>query len=225
MENKRITDDEINIAYTLLEGREKITIVDIGAADLSHSVRFRQKFGYGVKIYAMEPDLNYQARNIHFSKNFQIEYSPCLMVGEKKDEVRFYPSTTYRKWTGTDEVWAGSGSIYKPNKEHIDKVYPTLEFDEVGYDVCSYTWDSFVESREIESVDYLHIDAQGAEYEIIKSATKCLPDFIFAEISDFETYHTGIKLEDFDYMMFQKGYVMIATDEANALYLRAQKML
>jgi len=223
MENKSLTNDEIDISYTLLEGREKIVIVDIGAADLSHSVRFRQKFGWDIKIYAMEPDLHYQPANISHSKAFHIEYSPCLMVGDDRKEVRFYPSVSYeRVATG---LWSGSGSIYKPNQEVIDKLYPTLTFDEVGYEICSYSWDAFVETNKIEKVDYLHIDAQGAEYEILKAATKALPDFIFAEISDFETYHTGVKLVDFDYMMFQKGYVLIATDEANALYLKAQKMI
>lgn len=224
MERKTITQDEVEICGNLLEGRENIVIFDVGAADLTHSVRFRSKFN-DAKIFSIEPDRNYQSRNYHISKSFNIDYSPCVMVGEKKYWTRFYPSTKYKGYTGTDELWSGSGSIYKPNKEHIDRVYPSLEFDEIGYEVCSYTWDSFVESRAVDHVDYLHIDTQGAEYEIIKSATKCLPDFIFAEISDFDTYHTGIKLEDFDEMMFNKGYVLVATDEANALYLKAQKIL
>jgi len=225
MEGKTITQDEIEIVYNLLEGRERVCIVDLGAADLTHSVRFRDKFGSRASIYAIEPDRNYEAKNYHNAKSFQIDFTPALISGEDREAVRFYPSTTYERYTGSKTLWAGSGSIYKPNKEFIDRTYPTLEFDEEGYEVKSYSWDTFVESRRIESVDYLHIDSQGAEYEIIKNMTKVFPDFIFAEISDFETYHTGVKLEDFDLMMFDKGYVLVATDEANALYIKAQKML
>ncbi len=221
MENKTITQDEVQILKTLMEGREKITILDIGAADLSHSVQFRNVFP-DARIYAVEPDINYQAQNLHFSRMFQIEYSPCLLSGQE-GEVRFYPSTTYEGYTGNKSLWAGSGSIYKPNKEFIDKNYPTLEFDTEGYEVCSYTFDGFCRSRNIDKIDYLHIDAQGAEYEILKDAT-ILPDYIFAEISDFETYHSNTNRENWEYMLYQKGYVLIAEDEANALYLKATKI-
>ena len=63
MEGKTITQDEIEIVYNLLEGRERVCIVDLGAADLTHSVRFREKFGSRASIYAIERDRNYEAKN------------------------------------------------------------------------------------------------------------------------------------------------------------------
>lgn len=219
--NPNLTQDEIKVCHTLLEGRKDIIILDIGAADLTHSFLFKKHIP-DCKVFALEPDQTYQPRNVHQSENIGVDYTPGLM-SKQDGEVQFYPSVSYKGHAPGH--WAGSGSIYKPNQEVIDKTYPTLEFDQKGYSITSYTWDSFIKLKNIDHVDWLHIDVQGAEYEILEEASLSLPDFIFAETCEFDVYHTGVTRDQFDFMMFNKGYVVIATDETNTLYLKAQKIM
>jgi len=213
--------DEIEILKELLKGTQNPIILDIGAADMTHSQMFRHIFPEA-KIFAVEPDHNYKEHNEMMSSAYNIDYTYGVLC-DTNSPVRFYPSTSYLRIG--EEKWSGSGSIFTPNQEVIDTKYPTLSFDETGYEVPGYTWEAFMEMKGITHIDYLHIDTQGAEYSILKMIDKTFPLYIFSEICEFDTYNTGTTRDRFDDMLYQKNYVCIGDDGANALYIRAQKII
>jgi FkbM family methyltransferase len=210
---------EFEFIQNLLQEIENKVIVDIGAADLSHSIAFRKIFG-DAKIYSVEPDRFYEKSNEINSGRFDINLTKGV-VSNTNGRVLFFPSTSYGKMP----VWPGSGSIYKPNHEVIEKKYNGLTFDETGYEVESYTWRGFISLKGIKKVDWLHIDAQGAEFDIINGITECFPEYIWAETCEFDTYHTERTENDFNEMMREKGYTSIYNDGADTFYVRAKQVL
>lgn len=210
---------EFEFLQSLLTGIDDKVIIDIGAADLSHSVTFRKIFS-DAKIYSVEPDKYYDRVNDENSKAFDINLTKGV-ISDKNGRVLFYPSTSYGKMP----VWPGSGSIYKPNHEVIEKKYNGLCFDETGYEVESYTWRGFLSLKGIKKVDWLHIDAQGAEFDIINNITECHPQYIWAETCEFDTYFTGKTEADFNEMITEKGYISVYKTDADTFYVRPKKVL
>lgn len=210
---------EFEFMMKLLQGVEDKVIVDIGAADLSHSVAFRNMFS-DAKIYSVEPDKFYETKNDENSERFNINLTKGV-VSNTNGRVLFFPSTSYGKMP----IWPGSGSIYKPNHEVIEKKYNGLRFDETGYEVESYTWRGFISLKGIKKVDWLHIDAQGAEFDIINGITECMPEYIWAETCEFDTYFTGKTEDDFHAMMREKGYFSIYNDGADTFYIKTKQVL
>jgi FkbM family methyltransferase len=143
------------------------------------------------KIYCFEPD----PRAIRSFKNNlgpdldKVELFE-LAVSDRTGQVDFYSST------GGDrpEGWDLSGSIRRP-KNHLH-VYPWVKFETiVTVDTCRL--DDWCARNGVKQVDFIWMDVQGAEADVIAGAPKILREtrFVYTEYSNKELYEGQLPLK------------------------------
>lgn len=182
-----------------------IVIYDIGCGQQGDSHAFKSLFPHAA-VYAFECSQYWKEQNISYASENGIHYHH-IAIADHCNGVTFYPSATYR-----GQEWPWSGSIYAPN---IDPLKGGLTFGE-AYTVPSTTLNEFC--KEHPAPNFIHIDAQGAEYSIFKDMEIC-PEVIWAEIGAFQLYDTNVTYEQFNDMMLSKGYIQKYINHNDALYV------
>lgn len=187
-------------------GLEHHNIFDIGCADLHDACQFLDHTDG--KVFAFECNPVWSEQNLERSKNIDRLYYYDCAISDKDGTEDFVPSDSL-----DGQEWNWSGSLFAPTEN--------LKTDK-------WTWKDAVSvvSRSIDSIclenqcvpNFIHIDAQGAEYKIFKDMI-ARPMAIWCEISEFENYDTGVKRTDFHSMMLSKGYMLVHTQECDALYV------
>jgi FkbM family methyltransferase len=201
--------NETRVIQKTLGQKKDLIIFDIGGCNFHDSLYLKQYFPNS-EIYSFEPSRD----NLNSYKE-QADRSGVLVVpvavSNKNDATVFYNSPTH----------IGSGSTLKPKvKEgtHEGINHDGLLYDMDGYEVQIVRLDTFCELNNIDHIDYLHIDVQGAEKFVIEGLGNIRPYFIFAETCEFETYESGITTEDFDLYMDSLGYEIIKRFRDDTLY-------
>jgi FkbM family methyltransferase len=183
-----------------------IVIYDIGCADIvGDSQSFKLTFPQA-EIYAFECSHYWKEHNTLHASNMGIHYHH-IAIADHCNGVTFYPSDK-----NYEQEWPWSGSIYSPDSNLVNV---GLTFGE-AYTVPSTTLNEFC--KEHPTPNFIHIDAQGAEYSIFKDM-EVYPEAIWAEIGAFHLYDTSITCEQFNDMMLSKGYIQKYIDHNDALYV------
>jgi len=116
-----------------------------------------------------------------------------------------------------------SSSILSP-KDHLTH-HPNVRFPTTE-EVVVNTLDSF----EIENCNFINMDVQGYELEVLKGATKTLEhvDYVYCEVNRAEVYENNAFVEEIDAFLSQYNMIRVETDWAgeiwgDALYVRTEK--
>lgn len=184
-----------------------IVIFDIGCADVSGDSKLFKTLLPNAEVYAFECSETWREHNILHAEQANIHYFHVAM-SDNTEGVTFYPSANYQ-----EQTWPWSGSIYKPS-DYLDSV--GLKFGE-AYTVPSITLNQFCSEHNV-TPNFIHIDAQGAEYNIFKDM-QIRPEAIWAEISEFHLYDTGVTYNEFNQMMLNYGYQQKYLDTHDTLYV------
>jgi 2-O-methyltransferase len=167
---------------TLLEKVDP-TILEIGCNNGSDTLGFFSVMPKA-RIYCFEPDpraISRFKRNLadHFDRVTLIEAA----VSNQNGQIEFHASSG----GDSDKGWDQSGSIRQP-KYHL-REYPWVKFDKI-IPVKTCRLDDWCAETGIEEVDFIWMDVQGAEGDIIKGATRTLEKtrFLYTEYSDNELY-------------------------------------
>ena len=161
-------------AYQIIGKSPKI-IFDVGSHNGSSINRFSKLFGKP-QIFAFEPnnDLYFKIKDKFQDKNIHISNKA---LGKQKGTVEF---NSHNSSTGSSSLLdfnpnSSFASRRKLTRTNVDRVK-----------VLMTTLDDVVSSRELEKIDYLKIDTQGTELEVLLGAEKLLKlkkiDFIEFEI-------------------------------------------
>ena len=107
-----------------------------------------------------------------------------------------------------------SCSILEP-KHHLT-MYPGIIFNDKEL-VYVETLDSILDpevSKEFAKVNFLNMDVQGYELEVLKGALKTLPqiDYILTEINVDEMYDGCVKFKELFEFLTQQGFYIAETD-------------
>ena len=129
------------------------------------------------------------------------------MQCQMKMIVSFY-QTTYPDNTVEGNDFMVMGSIYdikeeKKAKHHLKNI-DTIEINAI-------TFDSFCEINDITSIDFAHIDVEGAGFDVISGMNNVLPKMIFIEqegIEFFKNKTTGGNANLLN-LFKNKGYELI----------------
>ncbi len=146
----------------------KFTIIEIGALELSKKEPFYELLEHFPKSKIIGFEIEEKVcdeMNLKAPKG--VEYYPHAL-GEKNERKKLY-NTEHPMCT----------SLYKPNEKLI-RLYNNLEFaylkDETEIDTI--TLDAFVGKYNIEDIDFIKIDVQGAELDIFKGGKNVLKNVI-----------------------------------------------
>ena len=161
------------------------TILEIGCNDGGDTLAFLHAMP-DAKIYCFEPDPRAVER---FKSNLGSSLARVrlyqIAISDRKGQIDFHTSTS-------DDVdfpkgWDRSGSIRRP-KSHL-AVYPWVRFDEsITVNTCRL--DDWCTENDIKEIDFIWMDVQGAEGDVIAGATRILEKtrFVYTEYGNDELY-------------------------------------
>ncbi len=167
------------VERTFCDSRRK-TFIEIGANDGSDTKWLSDI--PGVFIHAFEPDPRlpiFTKSNIFWEQT---------AIGNHVGMTKFYPSVI-----SNNNKWTQSGSIRRPTG-HLER-YPEVKFGE-PFVVNIKTLDRYCSDMCIKRIDFIWVDAQGAEGDIILGGQKTLANtkFLYTEYSDIPMYESQVNL-------------------------------
>jgi FkbM family methyltransferase len=164
-------------------------ILEIGANDGGHTQWFLDIFE-NPTIYCFEPDPRAAAR---FRKNVGTRPNVTLFelaISDRDGKIAFYQSGGARDGEHVDmmpEGWDLSGSIRKP-KDHLI-IEPGVTFDRT-INIPTTSLDRWADQHSIGNVDFVWMDVQGAERDVLNGGKRTLARtrFLYTEYGDREMY-------------------------------------
>ena len=130
-----------------------------------------------------------------------------MAVSNKNGKLRFFKNSI-----------SHTNSIYKVNLNSIDSIRATKErslsnstyIDEINkeIEVESIVLKKFINNNDIEHIDLLKIDVQGAEVEVLKGAELSVIDNIIIEISFFDFYEKSSSFHDIEERLIPEGFYL-----------------
>lgn len=166
-----------------LLSKDDAVIFEIGSADGQDTLKFLNLFkNPNFKIYGFEPE----PKNIKLIKekiNDSRFYLFKGVISDTNGEISFNRSST-----GNPEDLSLSGSIMQP-KNHL-KEWDWIHFDE-KITVPSITLDTFCKDKNIDVIDFVWCDVQGAEEKVILGGKETFANkvrYLYTEYSNNELY-------------------------------------
>jgi len=187
-----------------------MTVVDAGANIGLHSLFFSKRVGKEGKIYAFEPSRNIFSRlTAHIGDNRikNIE-GLCLALGAKQ---------------GTAEV--------VDNEEDTSRTFLRSDSSDRGKEsmVTVETLDSFAKFRGLEKIDFLKIDVEGFESEILAGALQLLSrhaiKVIQVELDERSLGRSGSKKSDVVALLIQNNYGLCHWNSTDRKFERSTRQM
>lgn len=177
--------------WELIGGTEAPVILEIGANNGDHTVRFLKLFPRA-RIYAFEPD----PRAI---RKFKAQVSDPrarlfeMAIGAVDGEAEFHVSSGLpenmpaHKRAQYPEGWDLSGSLRAPKTHKI--VWPWVKFEQT-IAIPVKRLDTWAQENGVDRIDFIWADVQGAEGDLIAGGRAALARtrYFYTEYSDHEDY-------------------------------------
>ncbi len=174
--------------------RDNPVIFEIGANTGTDTIKFAQEFPKA-KIYAFEPDPDVFKKLVDNVSGYPNIFLYQMAVSDQEGISYFYSSDQ-----------GLSGSLREP-REHL-RVYPQVSFyDPIQVRVTSL--DFFVGIYQIETIDFMWADVQGAERNLIgggKNTFSKKVKYFFTEFSKTELYQGAPNLGEI--LQLLPGYAL-----------------
>ncbi|MCP1838206.1 FkbM family methyltransferase [Bradyrhizobium sp. USDA 4524] len=165
-------------------------ILDIGCNDGTDTQHFLTLCPQA-QLYCFEPDPRAIAR-------FKKKLGPSLAkvklleiaISDRNGTIDFHPSNA----DGDAKEWDLSGSIRRP-KNHLTE-YDWVRFDR-PFSVETRRLDDWCSDAKVNAVDFIWMDVQGAEADVIAGGMQTLSNtrFIYTEYSDRELYEGQLSMQ------------------------------
>jgi FkbM family methyltransferase len=162
-----------------------LVIFDIGSRDCIQSIEFSKYFPKA-SIYAFECNPN----TIDICRNNIIGYDNIKLIeGAVTDydgTIKFYPIDQEKTVTSWKDGNPGASSLFKSNGS-----YPYEKYVQDEITTNCHRLDTVMKKENINKVDIIWMDLQGAELLALKSLDDNLKnvDYIYTEVSFKEIYH------------------------------------
>ena len=149
----------------------------------------------------------FEASSRTFAKlKFQVGCSSCynFALGAVDSISKMYVETRNQ---------GQSNSLLKPLLH--SKQYPQITFDETE-EVIVRPLDSF----KVKGCNFLNIDVQGFELEVLKGSEESLPDinYIYSEVNRAETYENCAQIGEMDGFLSRHGFKRVETIWAGGIW-------
>jgi len=159
----------------------------------------------------------YQKNNVKNLIVFEPQKIPFQKLSSVVDSIGFNNVKLINKALGnscaTVEMTCNDGglcsSILKP--KHVLQQYPDIIFDRKE-SVEMVTMDSVI--GKTHDYNFLNMDTQGYELEVLKGATKTLEkiDYVYTEVNNTEVYENNALIEEIDEFLIDYNMVRVVTD-------------
>jgi FkbM family methyltransferase len=182
----------------LLEKFSSPVIFDVGAYDGCITKAYRELFP-SAKIYSFEPTPEIYEKLGETTKSDKFIYTYRLTVSENNEISRFH----INKFSPTNSL---------PKTDLRGHLYwgKNLLDTERQIEVQSITLDDFCASNDINSIDLLKLDIQGAEIKALKGARNLLKNhsiaLIYTEVIMMPTYQNQSLFHELLFFLYELNY-------------------
>ena len=205
----------------LIGEKEEVIIFEIGCADGRDTRKFLQTFGDNLKLYTFDPEpVNIKALSEIGATNYRGEsnndiiqdprniFHPYAMCDEDKTII-FNRSRDIGYPDKGEGVGRYSGSIHDPVNQA--SMYTGILFDQT-VEAQGRSLDSFCKEKFIEHIDFIWMDTQGAEREVLGGMKESYTniDYIYTEYYNEEMYKDQIYLNGIVEML-SENFDLLAT--------------
>ena len=196
---------------SLFKTKSNLIVFDIGACEGEESIKYSRLFP-NASIYSFEPlpenislirnnFRNYQVKNAHY-------YNKA--VSSKNGVTDFFVSSGHPEHAAKSDWDYGnkSSSLLQPDK-HLE-VASFIKF-ETRIKVETITLKSFCTENNIRSIDFLHMDVQGAELMVLEGAQDLISAIkvIWLEVSKIEFYKQQPLVHDIQKFMKANRFFLL----------------
>lgn len=194
---------------------DNVAIIDCGAHVGADSVELARIFRRG-KVYSFEPVPALFQLLVRNSRKYSNIHCYQLALGNMNGTTKMFVSSG-----GSD----GSSSLLPPTGHLVD--HPDVHFKETT-EARTITLDAWAAENNIQQIDFLWLDMQGFEFQMLQASTKILPTVkaIHTEVSTRETYKGAVLYGDLKQWLGGQGFEVVTeaippgTDMGNVLFVR-----
>ena len=173
--------------------KEGMTVLDIGAHHGFYTILASKRVGASGRVIAFEPSPGEQRRlSLHLKINHctNVKVEPFALAGQGGEATFFIVEGRNTAFNSLRPP-----AVSKPTKKIT---------------VGTSTLDNYIKKEHIDHVDFIKIDAEGAELEILRGAKcsfnqNCCP-VIMAEVSDMRTEQWGYQASEIFDHLSERGY-------------------
>ncbi|MGJ8743213.1 FkbM family methyltransferase [Polaribacter sp.] len=200
------------VVTKLFNTNEKLTFFDIGACEGLSSVRYLSIFS-NAEIFTFEPvPKNFEKVLKNKEKhNLKTLYPFQLGLSFEIGEATFYlssghPPNKEKPDDNSSDFGNKSSSLYKPDK--TKEIHPWLKFKET-ITIKTTTLDNFCETKKVTSIDFIHMDVQGAELMVLQGGKNMLKNIksIWLEVEKISLYKDQALKKDIENFLSNRGFV------------------
>lgn len=197
----------------LFSRNQALVIFDIGACEAEDSIRYANLFPKST-VYAFEPrtDNCFKAKELirqYKKSNIVLEH---VALGNKNGVAEFFLSEGDPRELKNDEHWnyGNKSSSLLPPSDEIKKHTEWLKFNN-KIEVGTKRLDDYVKEKKIESIDFVHLDVQGAELMVLHGAGNFLKNIksVWLEVESVELYKNQPLKNDVELFMKENFFVNI----------------
>lgn len=209
------TETEIRSFFNI---NSKLIVFDIGSCDALDSIKYSRLLP-NAQIFAFEP----LSKNITLIQSNILKYSAGNIsifqkaLSNTKGFADFYVSEGNPEELKTTEWDFGnkSSSLLPPDK--TKETHEWLKFNAVE-NVETDTLDNFCRNASITSIDYIHMDVQGAELLVLEGAANMISNIkmIWLEVENITLYKDQPLKNDIEQFMTKHGFTKIK-DTVNSI--------
>jgi FkbM family methyltransferase len=184
-----------------------MVVIDVGANQGLYTLLAACRVGPGGRVIAFEPappDFGKLERNVALNRYSQVVLEN-MAVGEAVGNTEFYVCLGHQ---------GGLSSRRRPLAD--DLVVPTQLVT-----TSLTTLDAYLRFKNIARVDFLKIDVEGGELEVLKGATMLLSNgvrpVILCEVEDIRTQSWGYKAAEITSLLERYGFALYSIAPGGAL--------
>ncbi|MCX7906601.1 MAG: FkbM family methyltransferase [Bacteroidetes bacterium] len=184
--------------------REGMIVLDIGAHHGFYTLLASRKVGSSGRVIAFEPSPRERNRlrwNLRLNRCHNVKVEPFALGKQTGKRDLFLVM-------GKD---TGCNSLVRPNVSD-----PTLSMS-----IYTTTLDDYIEQNKIKYLDFIKMDAEGAEFEVLQGSIQLLshpPRPIWlVEMQDIRTQPWGYKAVDIYNFLLSKDYLWFSIDYEGGL--------
>lgn len=198
----------------LFNKKDKLLIFDIGGCEGEDSIRYSRLFPQA-KVWVFEPLPENQEiikTNIEASNLKNIQLFP-IALSDQRGYSDFFVSSGRPDGVEPDTDWDfgnKSSSLLKPGG--VLNTFTWLNFKSV-IQVKTDTLHHIFADYQIEGIDFIHMDVQGAELRVLKGTKEYLKRIkaIWLEVSETPLYHNQPLKNDIHEFMIKNNFKLIKT--------------
>lgn len=170
------------------------TLIEVGAYDGRDSLNF---YNQGFRVFTFEPkkDLyeNLVNKTKHLNNYTVIPKAVCLKNGKTQFNIC--------KFGGASSILS-----FRNEKELIENWSENrtdIHYSGISYEVDTIRLDTFIEENKLENtiIDYLHIDAQGVDLDVLKSLGKYINNVLEGVVETVIEQKKSIYIDQNDNIM------------------------